>query len=358
MYRRGGLSRELTAPTGAKTTTKLHALWGRVRDVEGPQLLVAGDADDYGPQAEELALSRCGVRAVDARARNVLRLLSALEDSNRFEKRAGRLTTADDRGAVASWREAEATRRRDEALTDATTLQNLELALADADGASPGAVSAAEARLEALREEAAAEKQKREVDAAAKREAKAKKRRLLADADSLLQAACDDAAAAGDDDDDEYDPAEPAVKNGGAAPTLAGRGRGVSNLPAWMTPGGPGAASESGAASSGAASSGAASPPPTSWGVPLSPPPNNGAPPALAGRGRGVSNLPAWMSGDGAPAVVETTKRARDDDDAVPPPKRAKASRADLRASLVDLARSDPDGFDSLIAEVWVEVGT
>ena len=100
VYRRGGLKRELTAPNGRTAASQLHALWGRVRGVDGAQLLVAGDADDYAPAAEELALGRANVTFADARVRDILRLLGALEDERRFVKLSGRLTTSDDRRVV------------------------------------------------------------------------------------------------------------------------------------------------------------------------------------------------------------------------------------------------------------------
>ena len=85
------------------------------------------------------------------------------------------------------------------------------------------------------------------------------------------------------------------------------------------------------------------------------PPPavlNGGAAPVLAGRGRGVSNLPAWMTD---PSSGE--KRGRDSDAELPDAKRpAPDAHADLRASMLRVARADPDAFDSLVADVWQQI--
>ena len=256
MYRRGGLKRELTAPNGRTAASQLHALWGRVRGVDGAQLLVAGDSDDFAPAAEELALGRANVTFADARVRDILRLLGALEDERRFIKLSGRLTTSDDRRVVGAFQ---------------------------ADAALEGEV-----------------KRKRDKD----REEQKKKRKLLADADSLLSAVRAEAAAESEDEAEAAGAAEPAETE-----------------PEPESP----------------------APPPAVL--------NGGAPPVLAGRGRGVSNLPAWMS----------AKRGRENDDAEPSTKRPAPdpinAHSDLRAAMLRVARADPDAFDSLVADVWQQVG-
>ena len=50
--------------------------------------------------AEELSLGRANVTFTDARVRDILRLVGALEDERRFVKLSGRLTTSDDRRVV------------------------------------------------------------------------------------------------------------------------------------------------------------------------------------------------------------------------------------------------------------------
>ena len=88
------------------------------------------------------------------------------------------------------------------------------------------------------------------------------------------------------------------------------------------------------------------------------PPPavlNGGAAPVLAGRGRGVSNLPAWMTDPSG------EKRGRDGDAELPDAKRPAPdpinAHSDLHAAMLRVARADPDAFDSLVADVWQQVG-
>ena len=83
---------------------------------------------------------------------------------------------------------------------------------------------------------------------------------------------------------------------------------------------------------------------------------NGGAPPVLAGRGRGVSNLPAWMTG-GAATEPSGEKRGRDGEELPDAKRPAPDAHADLRASMLRVARADPDAFDSLVADVWQQVG-
>ena len=297
--------------------------------MDGAQLLVAGDADDYAPAAEELALGRANVTFADARVRDILRLLGALEDERRFVKLSGRLTTSDDRHVVGAF-------QADAALDAADTADGVESALREhgavASAAAIDRTAAKGAALAALEGEA---KRKRDKD----REDQKKKRKLLADADSLLSAVRAEAAAESEDEAEAEAQAQ-AVVNNGAAPALNGRGRGVSNLPAWMTGGVPTPAEP-------------AAPEPEPEPEPAPPPAvlNGGAAPVLAGRGRGVSNLPAWMS----------AKRGRENDDAEPSTKRPAPdpinAHSDLHASMLGVARSDPDAFDSLVADVWQQVG-
>jgi hypothetical protein len=132
--------------------------------------------------------------------------------------------------------------------------------------------------------------------------------------------------------------------NNGAAPALNGRGRGVSNLPAWMTGGVPTPAEPA-----------APEPEPEP-----APPPavlNGGAAPVLAGRGRGVSNLPAWMTGGAAAPEPPGEKRGRDGEELPDAKRPAPDAHADLRAAMLRVARADPDAFDSLVADVWQQVG-
>jgi hypothetical protein len=324
------LKRELTAPNGRTAASQLHALWGRVRGVDGAQLLVAGDADDYAPAAEELALGRANVTFADARVRDILRLLGALEDERRFVKLSGRLTTSDDRRVVGAF-------QADAALDAADTADEVQSALREHGAvASASAVDRATAKGAALRAADAENKRKRDEE----REEQKKKRKLLADADSLLSEVRAEAAAESEDEAEAEAQAQAqAVVNNGAAPALNGRGRGVSNLPAWMTGGVPTPAEPA-----------APEPEPEP-----APPPvvlNGGAPPVLAGRGRGVSNLPAWMTDPSG------EKRGRDGDAELPDAKRpAPDAHADLRASMLRVARADPDAFDSLVADVWQQVG-
>merc|ERR1739841_380908 len=78
---------------------------------------------------------------------------------------------------------------------------------------------------------------------------------------------------------------------------------------------------------------------------------NGGAAPVLAGRGRGVSNLPAWMTDPSG------EKRGRDGDAELPDAKRPAPdpinAHSDLHAAMLRVARADPDAFDSLVADVW-----
>ena len=189
VYRRGGLKRELTAPNGRTAASQLHALWGRVRGVDGAQLLVAGDADDYAPAAEELALGRANVTFADARVRDILRLLGALEDERRFVKLSGRLTTSDDRRVVGAFRPTPRSTPR----TRRTTSSALREHGAVASAAAIDRAAAKGAALAALEGEA---KRKRDEE----REDQKKKRKLLADADSLLSAVRAEAAAESEDE--------------------------------------------------------------------------------------------------------------------------------------------------------------
>ena len=355
LYRRGGLSRELRAPNGNKTTTKLFALWGKVKGVDGRQCLLAGDPDDYAPALEDLALGRPGARgSFDAHTRNALRLLSALEDGARFDKLAARDFASDAR--VARWRAdrreaaaVEALRGAVAAAADAATLGGAIAAFVAAcpDAAPPvlDNARAAEAALLAAEADAAAAAEAR---AAAKREAKAQRKSLMAEADSLLESMRTEADA--DDDDDEY---APDGDDGGAPPPppppqLPGRGRGVSNLPAWMTsPEGsqkrPREEEED---------AGGDGPPPA---------PARAEPAPIPGRGRGVSNLPAWMTGgvpEPPPAAPPSPPRKRErdqfEDAAEPAAKRVAPASADaeLRAALLRLATDDFAAFSALIEEV------
>ena len=321
VYRRGGLKRELTAPNGRTAASQLHALWGRVRDVDGAQLLVAGDGDDYAPAAEELALGRANVTFADARVRDVLRLLGALEDERRFLKLSSRLTAAADAAVLGAF-------RADAALDAADTADAVETALQEHGArASTAAVDRATATIARLRAVEADIKRERDKE----RAEEAKKRKLMADADSLLSSVRAEAAAESEDE------AEPVVNNG-VAPAL-GRGRGVTNLPAWMTAGVPTPAEP------------AAPEPPAPPAEPAVL--NGGAPPVLVGRGRGVSNLSAWMAGD-----APREKRGRDGDAELPDAKRpALAAHGELHASMLRVARADPDAFDSLVADVWGKIG-
>ena len=300
--------------------------------------MVAGDSDDYAPAAEELALGRANVTFADARIRDVLRLLGALEDERRFLKLSGRLNSSSDRQILATF-------QADAALDAADTADDVASALREHGAvASAAAIDRATAKGAALRAADAEAKRKRDEE----REDQKKKRKLLADADSLLSAVRAEAAAESEDEAEAEARAQAqAVVNNGAAPALNGRGRGVSNLPAWMT-GGVSAPPESEPA--------APEPEPEP-----APPPavlNGGAPPVLAGRGRGVSNLPAWMTG-GAAAPEPTTgeKRGRDGEELPDAKRPAPDTHADLRAAMLRVARADPDAFDSLVADVWQQVG-
>jgi len=293
--------------------------------------LVAGDSDDYAPAAEELVLGRANVTFADARVRDILRLLGALDDERRFVKLSGRLTTSDDRRVVGAF-------QADAALDAADTADDVASALREHGAvASASAVDRATAKGAALRAADAEAKRKRDEE----REDQKKKRKLLADADSLLSEVRAEAAA---ESEDEAEAEAQAVMNNGAAPALNGRGRGVSNLPAWMTGGVPAPAEPA-----------APEPEPEP-----APPPavlNGGAAPVLAGRGRGVSNLPAWMTG-GVAAPESGEKRGRDGDAELPDAKRpAPDVHADLHAAMLRVARADPDAFDSLVADVWQQVG-
>ena len=83
---------------------------------------------------------------------------------------------------------------------------------------------------------------------------------------------------------------------------------------------------------------------------------NSGAPPVLAGRGRGVSNLPAWMTGGAAAPEPSGEKRGRDGEELPDAKRPAPDAHADLRASMLRVARADPDAFDSLVADVWQQI--
>ena len=312
MYRRGGLKRELTAPNGRTAASQLHALWGRVRGVDGAQLLVAGDADDYAPAAEELALGRANVTFADARIRDILRLLGALEDERRFVKLSGRLTTSDDRRVVGAFQADAALDAADTADGVASALREhgavASAAAVDRTAAKGAALAALEGEAKRKRDEAAAESED-EAEAEAQAQAQAQ-----------------------------------AVVNNGAAPALNGRGRGVSNLPAWMTGGVPTPAEP-------------AAPEPEPEPAPRPAVLNGGAAPVLAGRGRGVSNLPAWMTGGAAAPGPSGEKRGRDGEELPDAKRPAPDAHADLRASMLRVARADPDAFDSLVADVWQQVG-
>ena len=56
-----------------------------------------------------------------------------------------------------------------------------------------------------------------------------------------------------------------------------------------------------------------------------------------------------------------SAKRGRENDDAEPSTKRPAPdpinAHSDLHASMLGVARSDPDAFDSLVADVWQQVG-
>ena len=80
------------------------------------------------------------------------------------------------------------------------------------------------------------------------------------------------------------------------------------------------------------------------------------AAPAPAGRGRGVSNLPAWMTGGAAAPGSSGEKRGRDGEELPDAKRPAPDTHADLRAAMLRVARADPDAFDSLVAEVWQQI--
>lgn len=366
-----GLVREFKAPgMDSAKSTKLYAVWGRApKHVSTKRcLLVSGDADDYTIELEQLVLNHSGVRLgsslTSKEYRATLRLLSHLENDNSFTKFVARDFA--DNEVVERWNKVNIREKATRALQQAEKKRDakaLRCALIEAEKACDDDSDGGDAILQNAREllsqledeirlreekeekkKATEEAEEAERLAAVKEEKEAferwkeeEKQKAIArisgedggtevnnappvagsgrgrglilpswmtSADSLKAST---QATDGDGADTTAQPevevpaerqaleeakslvssimseavTEPQSEAPVGSADIVGRGRGVSNAPAWMTEQSAGAvpASES------------------------SVPPQGPANMAAAGRGRGnVSNLPAWMTNSSASA--------------------------------------------------------
>lgn len=326
-----GISRQFQAPgMDSAISTKLYAVWGRAPKHLSTKrcILASGDADDYAIELEQLILNHAGVRlspslASSRECRAAFRLLSHLENNVSFNKFIARDFA--DSEVVERWRKligrekAIEVLRRAEKKRDAEALRNAlmeaeEACDYDPDGGDAILQSAREL-LPQLEDEVRRRKEAEEKQKAAEEEEEAARLAAVKEEKEAFERWKEEekqkalARIAGDGNDT-------VEKNPSAnAPPVAGSGRGRGlTLPSWMTsadslersteangegidtatageaPAESQAIEEAKSLVSSIMNEAVTEPPPTPPAV------NIGA----VGRGRGVSNTPAWMTQQGA----------------------------------------------------------
>ena len=322
IIRHESLIREFKAPSmNAPVLTPMYAVFGRDQKSQKKCVLVSGGPEDYSIELEELILGYAGVLSGPATQtkpyRAAIRLLSHIENEASFTKFVNR--DFGDSDAAQRWSAITKRKRTLDKLheaqlaKDAITLRSLlitaeEMCEDDPDGGD-AVLQSARDLLTALEEEAKL------------RRMKERENRSLTSLENEE------------------------IENNALS---CGRGRGVGRaLPSWM-------ASDDGPKGE---------PVVKSEGV-------VGPEPVTSGRGRGVSNLPAWMTSDRgvtATAVASNSVKLEEADDAFdssvvpsnlpplmtncdPPPVGTdpfcdnSAQDGDLSASVNDLAHADPKG--------------
>ena len=334
-----GISRQFQAPgMNSAISTKLYAVWGRApKHISTKRcILASGDADDYAIEFEPLVLNHSGVRLGPSLAssrdyRAALRLLSHLENISSFNKFIARDFA--DSEVVERWKKfidrekAIEALRRAEKMRDAEALRN---ALVEAEEACDDDPDGGDALLQSAREllpkledEVRLRKETEEEKKAAEEEKTAARLAAIKEEKEAFERWKEEekqkalARITGNNDDAGDKPPMTTLPAAGS-----GRGRGLT-LPSWMTSADSLKASSSGAeandedavtvtAGDASAESQAmekakslvSSIMKETMTQPLPTPPvvNIGT----VGRGRGVSNAPAWKTqqrADVAPAL-------------------------------------------------------
>ena len=331
-----GLSRQFQAPgMDPATSTKLYAVWGRApKHISTKRcILASGDADDYAIELEQLILNHAGVRlspslASSRECRAALRLLSHLENNASFNKFIARDFA--DSEVVERWRKlidrekAIEALRRAEKKRDAETLRS---ALVEAEEACDDDPDGGDAILQSARELLP----QLEDEARVRKEAEEKKKAAEEEKEIARLAAVKEekeAFARWKEEEKQKALARIAGDNEGAdeknlsanAPPVAGTGRGRGlTLPSWMTSAdslersteanGEGIDTTT-TIGEGKAETQAMEEAKSLVSSIMSEAVSDEPPPAAsAGRGRGVSNAPAWMTqqgGDNAPASEDS----------------------------------------------------
>ncbi len=241
-----GLTREFQAPDHSAISTKLYAVWGKPpKHVSNKRcVLASGDADDYAIELEQLVLNHSGVRLSPSLAsakeyRATLRLLSHLENEMSFNKFVARDFA--DNEVVERWNKLNIREKAIEALQQAEKKRDvkaLRCALIAAEKACDDDPDGGDAILQSAREllpqledeirlreeaeemkKAAEETEEAERLAAVKEEKEAFERWKEGEKQKAM------ARIAGEDGGTESN-----------APPVAGSGRGRGlTLPSWMT---------------------------------------------------------------------------------------------------------------------------
>ena len=320
-----GISRQFQAPgMDSATTTKLYAVWGRAPKHMSTKrcILASGDADDYAIELEQLILNHAGVRlspslASSRECRAAFRLLYHLENNASFNKFIARDFA--DSEVVERWRKLVAREKAIEALRRAekkrdaealrSALMKAEEACDDDPDGGDAILKSARELLPQLEDEIRIRKEAEERKKAAEEEKEAARLAAVKEEKEAFERWKEEekqralANIAGDGNDASNNPSANAPPVAGS-----GRGRGLT-LPSWMT------SADSLKRSTEENSEGIGTT--TTMGeekaeiqameeakslvssimseVVTDPPPAE----ASAGRGRGVSNAPAWMTQQG-----------------------------------------------------------
>ena len=330
-----GLSRQFQAPgMDSAISTKLYAVWGRApKHISTKRcILASGDADDYAIELEQLILNHAGVRlspslASSRESRAALRLLSHLESNASFNK----FITRDfvDSEVVERWRKLIGREKAIEALRRAEKKRDAEAlrsALVEAEEACDDDPDGGDAILQSARELLP----QLEDEARVRKEAEEKKKAAEEEKEIARLAAVKEekeAFARWKEEEKQKALARIAGDNGSTdetnpsanAPPVAGTGRGRGlTLPSWMTSAdslersteanGEGIDTTT-TIGEGKAETQAMEEAKSLVSSIMSEAVSEPSPAASAGRGRGVSNAPAWMTqqgDDNAPASEDS----------------------------------------------------
>ena len=333
------ITREFQAPgMDSAKSTKLYAVWGRApKHVSTKRcLLVSGDADDYTIELEQLVLNHSGVRLGSSLAskeyRATLRLLSHIENDNSFTKFVARDFA--DNEVVQRWNKLNSRENAIEALQQAEKKRDakaLRCALIEAEKVCDDDLDGGDAILQSAREllpqledEIRLREEKEEKKKATKEAEEAERLAAVKEEKEAFERWKEEekqkaiARISGEDGGTE-------VKN---APPVAGSGRGRGLiLPSWMTSADSLKASTQATDGNGVdttaqpevevpaerqaleeAKSLVSSIMSEAVTEPQSEAPVGSA--DIVGRGRGVSNAPAWMAEQSADAVPASESAA------------------------------------------------